>query len=348
MAARVLIVDDSTVMRRMMRSMLDADPELQVVAEAEDTPSARALIKQHDPDVVTLDVEMPGMNGLDFLQKIMQLRPTPVIMVSSLTTKGADTTLAALQIGAVDVVHKPGGTRPLAEFGATLREKVRLAAGVNDRRPAEPARAVSQSPLPTNWRPEFIAIGASTGGVGAVTDVLRGLPLHAPPVLIVQHMPEGFTGRFATRLNGQLPQQVAEARDEEPLLPGTVRIAPGGAQLGVALRAGHLISRIVSAPQMSGHRPSVDFLFDSLARTGRRGLAVILTGMGRDGARGVGALSAQGSICIVQDQETSVVFGMPRAAIETGKVHQILPLPAIAPYLCTFSKPNPTHSPIAS
>ncbi|MEL6677388.1 MAG: chemotaxis response regulator protein-glutamate methylesterase [Pseudomonadota bacterium] len=342
MAARVLIVDDSALMRRMMRSFLSADPDLTVVAEAADTVTARRLIKEHDPDVVTLDVEMPGMNGIEFLRKIMALRPMPVIMVSTLTARGTDTTLAALEIGAVDVVHKPGEALPLAAFGKVLREKVRLAAGIRYGRKA--AGAIAPAPPAPRWTPSFIAIGASTGGVSAATDVLRALPATGPPVLLVQHMPEGFTARFAARLDGQLALDVREARDGEVLRPGVVRIAPGASHMGVDGHAGALKTTIASGEEVSGHRPSVDYLFAALARTGARGLAVVLTGMGRDGADGVAALTDAGAHCIAQDEASSVVFGMPRAAIETGKVHHVLPLPEIGPRLCTLSKPNSPHS----
>jgi len=363
---RAVIVDDSGLMRSLLRSALEAEGDMRAVGLAEDVTSARRLIKELDPDVVTLDVEMPGMNGLEFLRKIMTLRPMPVVMVSSHTAEGAETTLTALQYGAVDVVQKPGGADPLGSFGRELREKVRLAARANVRhggavpaRPAPPraaaprqAAALGRAALPPvppaprgGRRRSLIAVGASTGGVAALSDLLDGLPDGLPPIVIAQHMPPGYTARFARRLRDRLGRDVAEGRDGEVLAPGMVRIAPGGQHLGVAAAAGQLTTRLLGSAPVSGHCPSVDVLFGSVAEAvGAAAVGAILTGMGRDGAAGLRAMRGAGAVCLGQSERTCVVYGMPRAARELGAVQEEVDLDRLSARICDFVSGAPSRA----
>ena len=331
--ARVVVVDDSALMRRLIRSGLEDSEDIQVVGTACDTVEARLMIKELDPDVVTLDVEMPGMNGIEFLEKIMSLRPMPVIMVSTLTVAGADATLTALRIGAVDAIQKPQGREEIPEFGQRLRDKVRLARTARIRR-AEPPTQGAAAPAPPSPRAakqiDLIAIGASTGGVQAIEAVLSGLPETSPPIVITQHMPAQFTGRFAMRLNAGLRLDVAEARSGIDLRRGQVLIAPGDAHLCVDNKAGRLVTRLDDAGPISGHRPSVDILFNSVSSAvGRRALGVILTGMGRDGAAGLKAMRRAGAYCLGQSEQSCVVYGMPRVAAQMDAIDEVLDLNAI-------------------
>ncbi|OYV64932.1 MAG: chemotaxis response regulator protein-glutamate methylesterase [Acidiphilium sp. 37-67-22] len=338
MTVRVLIVDDSATMRGVIAASLRRDPEIEIVGEAGDPYEARSAIKELNPDVITLDVEMPNMNGLDFLEKIMRLRPTPVIMVSSLTSEGARATLQALEIGAFDCVPKPSlGDRH--EFDL-LGEKIKAAAKTRLRmrpREATVARPVSAAQS-GNFRPDgrVIAIGASTGGVEALIEVLSRFPANCPPTLVVQHMPPAFTRSFADRLNRLCAPAVMEAQNGVAVQPGHVYVAPGDAHLELAgtMNNGRLHCRLHDGERVSGHRPSVDVLFTSFARIARgRGYGVILTGMGRDGAEGLAAMRETGAETIGQDEGTSIVYGMPKAAFETGAVVRQLPLPAIADHV---------------
>ncbi len=326
---RVVVVDDSVLMRTMLRSALEAEGDIQVAGSAAEPQSARAVIKETNPDVITLDVEMPGMNGLEFLEKIMTLRPTPVVMVSSLTSAGAETTFAALERGAVDFVAKPADGMMAGEFGQLLRRKVRAARGAQLRaRPRTPAVA------PTTRAPQtrraagpgakgLIAIGASTGGVGAIGSLVGRLPQGLPPIVVVIHMPEKYTGRFAQRLAAQTGHDVAEARDGETLRTGMIRIAPGARHLEVAGGAGAFTTRLSDGEAVSGHRPSVDVLFRSVAKTaGGRALGLIMTGMGRDGASGLLTMRQAGATCLGEAESSCVVYGMPKAAREIGAVNE--------------------------
>jgi len=347
---RVLIVDDSALVREMLTGILGADPEIEVVGTAPDPIVAREKIKALNPDVITLDVEMPHMNGIDFLEKIMRLRPMPVVMISTLTQEGADTTLRALELGAVDYVAKP--TQRLSESFGALKEaicsKVKMAASARvrgagtARRPvaARAASAASGGAVPdspaTARHLDAIAIGASTGGVEALGEVLAAIPPGSPGILIVQHMPGNFTGRFAARLDSNLPLKVAEAQDGDAVLPGSVYIAPGGRHLALAREAGgKLVCRITEGPAESGHVPSIDHLFRSMAVLGARGVGALLTGMGRDGAAGLKVMRDAGAFTIAQDAATSVVYGMPRVAVELDAAAAILPLSRIANAMLT-------------
>ncbi|MEM9640945.1 MAG: chemotaxis response regulator protein-glutamate methylesterase [Pseudomonadota bacterium] len=344
----VLVVDDSRLMRRMIIAGLEAEGTIKVVGEAEDTTQARQMIKALNPDVITLDVEMPGMNGIDFLKKIMELRPMPVIMVSTLTAAGADVSLAALQIGAFDAIQKPAGREDVARFGHALREKVRLARqsriaprtmSSTPRRAGQPQPIKRTGPMPNfgGGQVELIAIGASTGGVRAVTQMLEPLPHQTPPIVITQHMPETFTSRFAERLNATLRHNVREATEGEVLAPGSVRIAPGGTHLKVERTNGRLVTTFDQSGPISGHKPSVDVLFNSVSTSaGASAIGVILTGMGRDGAAGLRTMRNAGATTFGQSEDSCVVYGMPKIAFELGAVSEELDLREIPHRICDF------------
>ncbi len=335
MSIKVLVVDDSALIREVLSRMLSRDGDIVVVGTATDPIDAREKIKTLDPDVVTLDIEMPNMNGLAFLEKLMRLRPTPVVMVSTLTKKGASETLLALELGAVDFVAKPsaefeGG---IEAFGAGLRDKIRAAAksDVHGRavsRAQSPKVAIKTAAAPAG---SLIALGASTGGVEAIRTVLAELPADCPPVVIAQHMPAGFTNRFAARLDELCALKVVEAADRMPLLPGHAYVARGDYHLRVERSSGQLKARLAQDDLASGHRPSVDVLFESVARTiGPMAVGAILTGMGRDGARGLKLMRDAGAYTVGQNQATALVYGMPRVAFEEGAVVEQAPLDAIA------------------
>src|SRR5580693_2608389 len=314
---RVLIVDDSALMRKLLAAVLSVDEGIEVVGEAPDPFEAREKIKALDPDVVTLDVEMPRMNGLDFLRKIMELRPTPVVMISSLTQAGADTTL-----GALDFVAKPADNSAMLQLGGELIPKIKAAAQTRMRRRVPPPhrqrRAVGGA---SSTSDKLIAIGASTGGVEALKAVLMLFPEDVPPIVIAQHMPERFTAAFARRLDSECRMRVCEAAHDQPIERGNAYIAPGGHHLEVARRGSGLVCALNDGPLVSGHRPSVDALFHSVARVvAPRAVGAILTGMGRDGANGLLAMRRAGCITLGQDEGTALIYGMPRVAFEIGAV----------------------------
>ena len=391
---RAVVVDDSRLMRGIIKAALEAEGDVETVGLAGNVAEGRRMIKETDPDVVTLDVEMPGMNGLEFLEKIMTLRPTPVVMVSTLTAAGADATLAALSIGAVDVVRKPSGADPMGSFGRELRDKVRMAARAQVRRaaphaprpvarppdpplrqtravvappagplggapaaappaipaaagaaPAAPVAAPAVEPVvASGWKRSLIAIGSSTGGVGAIAELLEGLPADLPPVVITQHMPEGYTARFARRLSEKYGRDVAEARDGEALRNGMVRIAPGARHLEIQAASGRLATRLGGSETVSGHCPSVDVLFGSVARAaGPSAVGVILTGMGRDGAAGLRAMRGAGAATLGQSERTCVVYGMPRAARDLGAVEEEHDLDRLATRIIDFARTAPSR-----
>jgi two-component system chemotaxis response regulator CheB len=321
---RVLIVDDSAVMRQLLSVLLAADPEIEVVGTAADPHIARERIKALNPDVITLDVEMPHMDGLTFLRKIMALRPTPVVMISSLTQRGADTTLEALEIGAVDFIAKPTEdvANGLIGLAGDLQAKIKAAADtrVGTRRvvPA-PVRPQRQRSAASSGK--FIFVGASTGGVEAIKALLSGLPADCPPTMITQHMPPRFTTGFAERLDRECPMRVLEATDGMVVEAGHVYIAPGSHHLEIARSGSHHVCRLSDGPPVSGHRPSVDVLFRSAAHVvGKAGVGAILTGMGKDGAEGLLELRKAGAITLGQDEQSSLIYGMPRVAFERGAV----------------------------
>jgi len=325
---RVLVVDDSPTMRGLITAALRRDPEIEVVGSAADPLEARALIKELNPDVITLDVEMPNMNGLEFLEKIMRLRPMPVVMVSTLTQAGADITLAALEMGAVDAVGKPSAGVTAVEAFAELTMKVKTAARSRVR-----ARVPSEPPRPrVDYRAaadHVLAIGASTGGVEALLTILSAFPADCPPTVVTQHMPATFTGSFAARLNKMSAATVTEAIDGAPLIPGHIYIAPGG-ETHLEVSGASPRCRLMRGDTVSGHRPSVDVLFRSVARLRRPMTGVILTGMGRDGAQGLLEMRQAGAHTLGQDEASCVVYGMPRVAFEIGAVERQLPLARMA------------------
>jgi two-component system chemotaxis response regulator CheB len=325
---RVLIVDDSATMRGLIRATLSRDPEIEVVGEAADPLQARQAIKAHNPDVITLDIEMPNMTGLDFLERIMRLRPMPVVMVSTLTTRGAEATLQALELGAVDCVAKPVTAGPNA-FDE-LASKVKIAAGARVRPLTTP---VPQNGGAVAFKPNgrVVAIGSSTGGVEALITVLSGFPANCPPTVITQHMPASFTRSFAERLDRMTSPHVREAVDGDVLSPGQVYLAPGGATHLEVVGSSILRCRLTPTDLVNGHRPSVDVLFASVAKASKdAAVGVILTGMGRDGAAGLLSMREAGAATLGQNEATCVVYGMPKAAMEQGAVQRQLPLERIA------------------
>ena len=334
MSIRVLIVDDSALIRELLSRTLAKDGDIVVVGTAQDPIEAREKVKTLSPDVLTLDIEMPNMNGLAFLEKLMRLHPLPVVMVSTLTKKGASETLLALELGAVDFAAKPGAdlSGGLDAFGAVLRDKVGAAAHSDVRgramRATPPKVGIRTASAPTG---SVIAIGASTGGVEAIRAVLSQLPPDCPPIVIAQHMPPGFTGRFAARLDEVTELTVVEAEDRMPLLPGHAYVAKGDFHLRVERSSGQLKCRLSQDELASGHRPSVDVLFESVAKSvGHMAVGAILTGMGRDGARGLKLMRDAGAYTVGQSQASALVYGMPRVAFEEGAVVEQAPLEAIA------------------
>jgi two-component system chemotaxis response regulator CheB len=325
---RAVVVDDSATMRALISAQLTADPQIEVVGHAADPLQAREVIKQLNPDVITLDVEMPNMNGLDFLARLMRLRPMPVVMVSTLTVRGAEATLEALELGAVDCVAKPA-TGGAAAFDR-LAEVVKAAAQARVRTRGEAApTAHAAPPAASDYAPDgrIVAIGSSTGGVEALLSVIERLPANCPPTVMTQHMPGTFTASFAERLNRACKAEVAEARDGAPLSPGKVYLAPGGENHLKIAGKGPFHCRVSPGDLVNGHRPSVDVLFASVAQVARgRSVGVILTGMGRDGAKGLLEMSQAGARTLGQDDATSVVYGMPKAAFELGAVERQLPI----------------------
>jgi len=322
MTVGVLIVDDSATMRGLIAAALKRDPDIEVLGFANDPIEAREQVKRLNPDVITLDVEMPKMNGLEFLEKIMRLRPTPVVMVSTLTQAGAEVTIAALELGAVECIGKPvGGVTP-AEAFAGLAEKVKTAARARVKPYTGPVAPVERD---SNYRPAnelILAIGSSTGGVEALMTVIASFPDTCPPTVITQHMPATFTKSFAARLDRISGATVAEAHDGARLLPGHVYVAPGGEAHLEVVGSTHSACRLRQGDPVNGHRPSVDVLFESVARLSRPSVGVILTGMGRDGAQGLLSMRKAGARTLGQDESSCVVYGMPKAAFEIGAVEK--------------------------
>ncbi len=325
MTIRVLIVDDSALIREVLSATLGKEGDIEVVGTAEDPLVARRKIKELNPDVVTLDIEMPNMNGLEFLSKLMRLHPLPVVMVSTLTQKGASETMLALELGAVDFVAKPGHDLAggLDAFGADLRKKVRAAAQSDVRGQAmrAPRPDVKISSAAAADPGAVIAIGASTGGVDAIRAVISRMPLDVPPIVITQHMPPQFTQRFAERLNTQVGINVVEAEERMPLRAGTAYIAKGGSHLRIERASGEMKCRLGGGENVSGHRPSVDVLFESVAKVvADKAVGAILTGMGQDGAKGLKMMRDAGAYTVGQNKSSALVYGMPRVAAETGAV----------------------------
>jgi two-component system, chemotaxis family, protein-glutamate methylesterase/glutaminase len=352
---RVLIVDDSALVRQILTEMLSADPGIEVAGTAGDAHIAREKIKALNPDVITLDVEMPRMDGVTFLRNLMRLRPMPVVMVSSLTAHGAEVTLDALSLGAVDYLPKPkiDIAATLKTYSEELVAKVKTAARARVRAldplrqgplavvPKHSADAILPAGAPRTLRTteRIIAIGASTGGTEAIKEVLMGFPPDSPGVLIAQHIPAAFSGPFAKRMDACCALTVCEAQDGQQILPGHAYIAPGDRHLLVVRDGARYVCRLDNGPDVNRHKPSVDVLFRSVAQNaGRNAIGVLLTGMGKDGARGLREMRDAGGPTIAQDEETSVVWGMPGEAVAIGAAQRVLPLPEIAGAVCKLSE----------
>ncbi|WGG52255.1 chemotaxis response regulator protein-glutamate methylesterase [Rugamonas sp. DEMB1] len=338
MKIKVLIVDDSALIRSVMTEIISSQPDMEVVGVAPDPLVARELIKQTNPDVLTLDVEMPKMDGLDFLEKLMRLRPMPVVMVSSLTERGSEITMRALELGAVDFVTKPkisiqSGMR---EYTELIADKIRAAskARIRARTLPQPGEvAAGQLPQlrnPLTSSEKLIIVGASTGGTEAIREFLMQMPSDCPGILITQHMPEGFTRSFAKRLDSLCKISVSEAAGGERVLPGHAYIAPGHSHLTLTRSGANYMTKIDQGEPVNRHRPSVDVLFRSAALcAGKNAVGVILTGMGKDGALGMLEMKNAGAYNFAQDEASCVVFGMPREAIAVGATHEVGALQAL-------------------
>lgn len=340
---KVVVVDDSALVRSLLSEIINRQTDMTCIGTANDPLAAREMIRELNPDVITLDVEMPKMDGLEFLSRLMRLRPMPVVMVSTLTEQGADITLRALEMGAVDFVAKPriGVASGLRELGNEIVDKIRIAAQAKVSRhvaaPAAPApggaanTAVPSRPLGRISTEKVICIGASTGGTEAIKDILVMMPADSPAIVITQHMPPGFTTSFAARLDSLCKIRVAEARDGERILPGHAYIAPGGRQFRINRSGANYVAVVEDTEPVNRHKPSVEVLFKSAAQVlGPNAYGVMLTGMGADGATAMKEMRDAGSYNIVQDEASCVVFGMPRMAIQAGAAHEVLPLNRIA------------------
>jgi two-component system chemotaxis response regulator CheB len=340
---RVLIIDDSALVRSLLTEIVNREPDLEAIGAAADPLVAREMIRALNPDVLTLDIEMPKMDGLDFLERLMRLRPTPVVMVSTLTARGADATFKALELGAIDFVSKPrlGVAAGLQDLAVDICEKIRAASRARMHRHIHPAVAPAAAASPslksamTSYSristEKLIAIGASTGGTEAIREVVSRLNADSPAVLITQHMPPGFTRSFAARLDGLCKMTVSEAQDGERVLPGHVYIAPGDRHMKLARSGANYVIELDGGAPVNRHRPSVDVLFASVAAiAGQNALGVMLTGMGRDGAAAMLEMKRAGCFNLAQDEASCVVFGMPKEAIAAGAVDQVLPVTHIA------------------
>ena len=356
---RVVVVDDSALVRSMLTEIINRQPDMECIGAAADPFVAREMIRNLNPDVITLDVEMPRMDGIDFLSKLMRLRPMPVVMVSTLTERGAEVTLKALELGAIDFVAKPkiGVADGLRQLSDDITDKIRVASKARIHRlpttsaPAAgpsgggagarsagtapaPKPAVSTPSLGRLSTEKLIFIGASTGGTEATKEVLIGLPADSPAVVITQHMPPGFTKNYAARLDGLCKISVREASDGERILPGHAYIAPGGMHLSVERSGANYIARVQDGDPVNRHKPSVEVLFKSAARVvGPNAIGIMLTGMGADGAKGMREMKDAGAYCVAQDEASCVVFGMPREAINAGAVQEVLPLTKISSHV---------------
>ncbi|GAB3460246.1 protein-glutamate methylesterase/protein-glutamine glutaminase [Azotobacter salinestris] len=331
---RVLCVDDSALIRDLLSEIINSQPDMEVVAVAADPLVARDLIKLHNPDVLTLDVEMPRMDGLDFLERLMRLRPMPVLMVSSLTQAGSEVTLRALELGALDFIAKPqmGIRHGMLDYSELIAEKIRAAARSRPRQApsgSAPRPKALQAPILSSEK--LVIIGASTGGTEAIRAVLEPLPANSPAILIAQHMPGGFTRSFAERLDRLCNIAVKEAEDGERILPGHAYIAPGTAHLKLARSGANYVARLDDGEPVNRHRPSVDVLFRSAAENaGRNAIGMLLTGMGKDGARGLLEMRQAGAFTFAQDEASCVVFGMPREGIALGGACEVVSLEHMA------------------
>ena len=345
---RVIVVDDSALVRSLLSEIINRQRDMECIGTANDPLVAREMIRELNPDVITLDVEMPRMDGIDFLGRLMRLRPMPVVMISTLTERGAEVTMKALELGAVDFVAKPrvGLASGLNDLATQIVDKIRVAAVAQVRRTSVreaahasgsgvAAPAASAAALLGRLSTEkLICIGASTGGTEAIKEVLVQMPADSPAIVITQHMPPGFTTSFAARLNGLCQITVKEAVNGERILPGHAYIAPGGTQFHVARSGANYVAVVDDGPPVNRHKPSVEVLFKAAAAVvGRNAFGIMLTGMGNDGAVAMREMKNAGSYNYVQDEATCIVFGMPREAIAHGAADEVLPLGQIAPTL---------------
>ena len=349
---RVIVVDDSALVRSLLAEIINRQGDMECIGTANDPLIAREMIREQNPDVITLDVEMPRMDGIDFLGRLMRLRPMPVVMISTLTERGAEVTMKALELGAVDFVAKPrvGLSSGLNDLATQIVEKIRVAAAAHVRRmpvraattAAHPDGTAQAAPAPASAATllgrvsteKVICIGASTGGTEAIREVLVHLPADSPAIVITQHMPPGFTTSFAARLNSLCQITVKEAVNGERILPGHAYIAPGGKQFHIARSGANYVAVVDDGPPVNRHKPSVEVLFKSAATVlGRNAYAIMLTGMGADGAAAMREMKDAGSYNYVQDEASCIVFGMPREAIAHGAADEVLPLTQIAPAL---------------
>lgn len=344
MATRVLVVDDSQLMRNLLTQIIQLSPDMKAVGAAADAQSAREMIKSLNPDVLTLDINMPGMDGIEFLDRLMRLRPMPVVMVSALTETASDITLRALELGAVDFIGKPrtDSESAITAYAEELADKIRTARSAHLLRYPAPIESIAPRPFHSSSSSAFgsgqnrvgkiIFVGASTGGTEALKVFLMGMPANCPPILVVQHMPVSFTGSFARRLDTLCPPKVIEAQGNERIEPGTVYIAPGHSHLRIRRGSDAYMTELLQTLPVNRHRPSVDVLFDSAAElVGNQALAVILTGMGKDGAQGMLRMRQAGAKTFGQDEASCVVYGMPREAFAIGAVEEQYSLNEIAP-----------------
>jgi len=330
---KVLCVDDSALIRSIMTEIVNRQPDMEMVATAVDPLIARDLIKLHNPDVLTLDVEMPRMDGLDFLERLMRLRPMPVVMISSLTHRGADITLSALELGAVDFVTKPqmGLSEGMLQYAEVITEKLRAAAKAHIRRGMPPTERPRIINSPLIGSEKIIAIGASTGGTEAIRQILMSMSPSCPGIVIAQHMPAGITRSFAERLDKLCQISVKEGEEGERVLPGYAYIAPGGRHMELVRSGANYHIRLNDAPPVNRHRPSVDLLMQSVAKAaGKNAVGAILTGMGHDGAKGLLELHQTGAKTLAQSEQTCVIYGMPREAVALNAVSEIVDLDDIA------------------
>ncbi|MBS7350437.1 MAG: chemotaxis response regulator protein-glutamate methylesterase [Comamonas sp.] len=346
---RVIVVDDSALVRSLLTEIINRQSDMECIGVAHDPLVAREMIRELDPDVITLDVEMPRMDGIDFLGRLMRLRPMPVLMISTLTERGAEVTMRALELGAIDFVAKPrvGVANGLQQLATEIVDKIRIAAKAHVHRLVRPSGAVVPAPNLNKSTPssasllgrvsteKMIAIGASTGGTEAIKEVLMPLPADAPAIVITQHMPPGFTTSFAARLDSLCQITVKEAAHGERILPGHAYIAPGGTQFSISRSGANYVAVVdAAAPAVNRHKPSVEVLFKSVAQfVGRNAFGIMLTGMGGDGAAAMREMRDAGSYNYVQDEASCIVFGMPREAIAHGAADEVLPLQKIAPAL---------------
>jgi two-component system, chemotaxis family, protein-glutamate methylesterase/glutaminase len=344
---RVVVVDDSALVRSLLAEIINRQPDMECVGTANDPLIAREMIRELNPDVITLDIEMPKMDGIEFLGRLMRLRPMPVLMISTLTERGAEITMRALELGAVDFVAKPriGVVDGINDLAGQIVDKVRVAALAHVRRSVAPAPTAGTAQSATATRNQsigristekLICIGASTGGTEAIKEILVRMPADSPGIVITQHMPPGFTTSFAARLDGLCQISVKEAAHGDRILPGHAYIAPGGKQFRIDKNGANYVCVVEDGELVNRHKPSVEVLFKSAARVvGRNAFGVMLTGMGNDGAKAMKEMRDSGSYNYVQDEASCVVFGMPREAILHGAADEVLPLLAIAPALLT-------------